>query len=598
MVVELRYPRADLPGACSLYRWPSVLPPSLRALRPGLSAFIPLWVGAFFALQLLYIHSLPLVMDEFDGAYDVYLLRDAVPYADFTPYKTVLGYYLQLPVLLAAPDVWSGLIAAKVFLAVVSAASMALAAVLAARSFRPAAVAFALPLWVFMSNWLERASELRVDTLTGLAGLFGLLALLAGRPATAGGLVALSFLISQKGIYYLAASLAALACATAVSTERRATLRGAARFCAAYGALVLPYLLLFGVLSTWDKIASTTFLSHRAIIFTDLYPNIRKFWTQSLVRNPLFYALSVLALLALARRLVAARKGDLPRGEVQRDAQLFGYGVALAACGIWHKQPWPYFFVLLVPTGFVLQSALFEQLWRTVDRLGTRSPRLRQVLVAALIAVVIGFGVAHPALRIAEITNRHDQSRQEHTVKLASALLAPGEHYLAGLDLLYDREQSSSMLRRVSRARRNELSHADSATIDAILTDLQERPPKLLVYNERFRAFPKRVREFLRDHYADYWGNIRLYSPRFGRGKTQIDLAFAGVYELHTKDRASVRVNGRKVKNGESFALPRGPVPIKASHDGRLLLRPPDTDTVLDPRFAKARRLFRRAYSR
>ena len=52
-------------------------------------------VAAYCALQFLYISHLPLVMDEFDGAYEVYHLRHALPYRDFLPYKTVLGYFVQ-----------------------------------------------------------------------------------------------------------------------------------------------------------------------------------------------------------------------------------------------------------------------------------------------------------------------------------------------------------------------------------------------------------------------------------------------------------------------------------------------------------------------
>ena len=56
-----------------------------------------------------------------------------------------------------------------------------------------------------MSTFLERAAELRVDMLTSLAGLVSFVLLLSRRYALAGLACGLSFLISQKGVYFFAA---------------------------------------------------------------------------------------------------------------------------------------------------------------------------------------------------------------------------------------------------------------------------------------------------------------------------------------------------------------------------------------------------------
>jgi len=39
---------------------------------------------------------------------------------------------------------------------------------------------------------------------------------------------------------------------------------------------------------------------------------------------------------------------------------LFVYALVLGALCIWHKQPWPYFFVLLVPTAYLLHVAWLD----------------------------------------------------------------------------------------------------------------------------------------------------------------------------------------------------------------------------------------------
>lgn len=551
--------------------------------------------GAYLAVQLLYVRRLPLVMDEFDGAYDVYRLRNEIPYVDFQPYKTVLGYYLQLPPLLLAPNVWSGLLKTKFMLAWINAAGMAAAAVAAARRFRPGAVALALPLWAVMSNWLERSSELRVDTLTSFFGLFSLLLLLAGRWAGAGVVAALSFLVSQKGVYFLAASLVALGLPW-VRTPRVATLRRLLRFCAGYAAPIVSYLVAFSSMASWDKTASTTFLRHRAIALTVLYPHIRKFWTQSLERNPVFYALALAGLLALGVRALRGWRRRDGNSEADRDLALLGYAIALGACLIWHKQPWPYFFVLLVPTCFLLHAVAFEDAWRVLVAL-VRPRWARIAIGVVLCAGVLRVGVASPATRVSTML-RQDNRYQRHMVKLASALLRPDERYLSGVDLLYDRKQSSEPLRRVSHPRRAQLRHADRTEIMALLDDLRAHPPKLVIRHERYRSFPLPVRRFLEANYADFWGSIRIYAPGFQARSHDLTLAFSGAYRVSTRDASNVMLNGRWLAPGATVSLARGRVQLRASSAGRLTLTAPEVASRLDRRYRRLRPLFPAIYSR
>lgn len=558
-------------------------------------AWVAVVAGAYLWVQLLYVRRLPLVMDEFDGAYDVYRLRNEIPYVDFQPYKTVLGYYLQLPPLLLASNVWSGLLKTKVMLACINAVGMAAAAVAAARRFRPGAVALALPLWAVMSNWLERSSELRVDTLTSFVGLFSLFLLLARRWTGAGVVAALSFLVSQKGVYFLAASLVAL-CLMWVRTPRVATLRPLLRFGAGYATPIAAYLLGFSTMASWDRTASTTFLRHRAIALTVLYPHIRKFWTQSLERNPVFYALAVAGLLALCVRALRGWRQRDGNGEADRDLALLGYALSLGACLIWHKQPWPYFFVLLVPTSFLLHAAVFEDAWRVLVALVR--PRWARVAIGVVsCAVVLRFGAAAPATRIPTML-RQDNRYQRHMVKLASKLLRPDERYLSGVDLLYDRKQASEPLRRVSHPRRAQLRRADRAEIMALLDELRAHPPKLVIRHERYRSFPLPVRRFLDANYADFWGSIRIYAPGFQASSQDLTLAYSGAYRVSTRDGSNVMVNARWLTAGTTVSLARGRVQLRASSAGRLTLTAPEVASRLDRRYRRLRPLFPAIYSR
>ena len=76
--------------------------------------------------------------------------------------------------------------------------------------------------------------------------------------------------------------------------------------------------------------------------------------TEQLIQDPLFYLLAVISL----GRLVANRMHG-ERGF--EEFVLMVYGMVLCGLGFWHKQPWPYFFVLLIPTCFVLIASLMEE---------------------------------------------------------------------------------------------------------------------------------------------------------------------------------------------------------------------------------------------
>ena len=157
----------------------------------------------YLVFQTLYIERFPLVMDEFQGGQVVYELLDKLPYRDELPYKTVLGYYIQLPALLLAEPHWPALMSVKTEMAWVNALTLVLASLALARIMKRSAVAWSLLLLVSMSTFLERSSDLRVDMLTSVFGLASFLLLLHRRHRWAGFAVAVSFLVSQKGVFFV-----------------------------------------------------------------------------------------------------------------------------------------------------------------------------------------------------------------------------------------------------------------------------------------------------------------------------------------------------------------------------------------------------------
>ncbi|MEO8034622.1 MAG: hypothetical protein ABI837_09325, partial [Acidobacteriota bacterium] len=206
----------------------------------------------FLAIESIYVARFPMVMDELGSAYYVHHgLHDRVPYRDYSPYKNVLGYYVQLPLLLLPFATWTNLLLVKYAMALLAAGVLFIAAWMLRTLFDRRAVLSALALLLAMSTFLERCAELRVDAMTGLAGLLSFVLLLRKRPATAGMLSGLSFLISQKGVYYGTSAAAGVALALAVaSSARRETLRTAIRFGLATIATIGVYVTFWAALSS------------------------------------------------------------------------------------------------------------------------------------------------------------------------------------------------------------------------------------------------------------------------------------------------------------------------------------------------------------
>jgi hypothetical protein len=275
-----------------------------------------------------------------------------------------------------------------------------------------------------------------------------------------------------------------------------------------------------------------------------------------------------------------------------RHTQLFAYCAVLTAGFIWHKQPWPYFFVLLGPTAFVLCASAFDIIGRATPN------RIGRAACWTVLAVPLVLSLAYPVRRVPLIV-RESQAYQRHMIELGSALVGEADTYLAGFDVLFDRTQSPRALRRLSIGLRRSLDHAPDAKIDAILEELKSNPPKVLVRNERFNGMPKRVKRYLQENYAPFWGNIELYAPLLTR-KPTIELAFDGTYRVEIEGTGKkIKVDGRELAEGDEVALSRGRHTIEAAHRGRLRWQPPPAIKArLDPRFQKRGELIGNAYNR
>jgi len=538
----------------------------------------------YLALQLAYILRLPLVMDEFQGAHDAYRFATGMPYRDFRPYKTVLGYYLQLPLLVLIKDPWLSLLAVKMQLAAMVTLALGAAAFLLSRCYSRRAVLLGLSLLVTMSTFLERSAELRVDMLTAIPGLFALVLLLHRKFAVAGLACGVSFLMSQKGIYYVISANAALATWGLLGGAPRQALMGWIRVNAGTGLVVGGYLLFWAGVADLQSVLDATFLSAGQVALGTDYSIKGFYWAQTLTRNGFFYALAAFGILRL---LLLVRRRD---GDVAKRALLLGYAVTLGGLCIWHKQPWPYFFVLLLPTLFVVHVAFFDQ----VERQGPVVAAQRRLRIVAFLL----FGIALPLGRVPFVLVR-DQGLQRTTVRVADALLEPGGTYLAAVDLFQRKEQAVQELRWLDRPRLTRLQQGSPEQQGRIVASLEQAPPRLWVDNYRIQALPQAIAGFLEAHYVHFWSNVYVYAPVLSPGQNTCEVPFDGEYRLEATGEHTpvlLDLDGRRLTVGDRITLPAGRMACSPEGTSRLVFWSGTSGLPLDPRYREVGNFFPRVY--
>ena len=532
----------------------------------------------YAVLQLIYIDHLPMVMDEFAGEREAYRLTHSVPYRDFVPYKTVLGYYLTLPAALLVRVPWDRLMAMKVEIVLFNTVAIVLAAVSLRRFYSRTAVLLGLVVFLCCSGFLERSSEVRVDMLTAWAGLASFLLLMRGRAGWAGLLVAVSFLISQKGSFYFVAANAALGVHWIGFARTRAHFTKLISFNAAAAATLAVYFAFWSAISSPQIVFNATFRAAAGVALRPGY-HLAMYWEQLIERNPAIFLFAAMALIVLVMQW---RRRDTPPIDVYVPV----YAAAVLAQMIWYRQTWPYFFVVMFPTLFVLHTAGFDVLERRL------APSRRW---DAVITVVVLIGVAYPLARVPAVLRR-DNSYQRYNVKLAASILEPGDTYLAGVSLVQENEQTPKELTWVDAGRNRALHAAPEEEQNALVRQMKERPPKLLVRNYRIRSLPQPFKDHFARTYTRLTGSIYVYGPEIAPGRTAIDLPFEGRYLLDATRPAAVIVDGAAHRTGVFVDLTKGPHTIETSEPLRLRFLPPNIERAIDPRLHRETEFFPRVY--
>lgn len=374
------------------------------------------------------------------------------------------------------------------------------------------------------SNFMERIFRTRAEPLAVFFAAAALLVILRGQAdrartiVAAGILSGLSFLATQKAVYFnVALGLALVADAALAKRFAAGVARGAwliagwlvpvAAYCFIFGGaepLAVARHLVFGPVEVATQAAA-------------VYGGLRQYVVQTLARNILLHLFCFAGLILAWSRV---RKLD----EQRRIALVFT--TVITGLVFVHDQPWPYVFVMALPFLSLWSLAVFQS-WRG------NTGKVR--LAWAVLAAAIGVSFVKNALYL-----RHDNRDQLELVARAESLIAPDETYFDGVGMLPNRPEPTTLwLDRMYVLRTlREGPNSEAYRVFA------ETPPKIVLWSYRMDAIEPVVGPLIRDSYVRVAPNVRMAGRRLALGRTvDFDVPRAGTYALYNA--AGARLDGR-----------------------------------------------------
>lgn len=589
-------------------------------------------------------------VDEFWFAHRIYQYKDGLPYRDFAPYKTVFGYYLLLFPFLFSKGILTTLLAVKNVLAVLNTLLFISAATYLKRFFSPQAILCSLALLLSSEIVLCYSTNIRVDLLGYWFCLFAFLCLLEKRFILAGLLLGLGFITTQKAIWYIFASNAALAVYWLAALRDRRSLLDIASFNLIIGLILASYLLFWSYFAGMQTVLDSVFLEARAMYHLDWYDSARKlFWSAITLYNPLLFLLWPLAILSV---LVT-----FPDDKTYyRRLFVLTYSFALFFCLMPYKQVFPYYMQVTIPAFLFLYTVFFEwvfaikhhpkqdlqllggklTLWGIIlfylagiIYLSVDFQLPEAYLMVCLIPLLLGaylttnaevkawsasfflnligvtmifIGGIYPLMSFVIKVIHADGRYQRAHIENINTLLSDGSDYVAGIELIYNKTQPIPGMRhlmgpaidylyypseKIRPVMLASLYEDPNVTVASVIATLQKSSVKFYVNNYRIIALPLRLKNYLNDNYEHWWGSIYLYAPKVRKGKQKMSLKFSGNYLLEADEKGKIILNGKTYTANETVYLKKGNYISKSTVRYRTKLVPDEKNLNLNPAFSE-----------
>lgn len=551
----------------------------------------------YFCFELFYTAYAMMSVDDFWFAHWIYQYKIGIPYRDFSPYKTVLGYYFLLPFLLITHGVLTPLYSVKIALAVINTILFFCAALVLKRFFLKNGVLIITIALLFTQFVLVYSTNIRVDFLAYWLCFFSAVCLLEKKMFSAGLLIALGFLTSQKALWYIVASNAALGLYWLCYMRNWKYLRGILLFNATLILIVITYILFWSGFATLGIILKNMFYDAFIMYKLNTYDSARaEFWNSILTLNPILFFLWPVTLLSL----IIVPENDL---SYSRRVWIFVFASTIMLNLIFYKQPFPYYMLTTLPAFYLLYADFFSWVILSFSARKIKLYYLNQTTLLALSCLyVVGLSylllslrlplfylslalipfilIAHVAClkQMTSVSMRmilgqlfwtlivvigmicpftffiknllyQNGAYQRNMVQLADRLLNEGGDYIAGIELFYDKNQPIQSLRHLDApglkylftqdkqlrlSMLSSLNHTPNASIPGAIVSLQQAHIKFYINNYRMNGLPKPIKDYLASEFEHYWGSIYLYAPLIIKGSRSVEIKFTGKYQLES----------------------------------------------------------------
>jgi len=597
---------------------------------------------AYLSFELFYTNYAILSVDEFWFAHRTYQYKSGLPYRDFAPYKTVLGYYLLLIPMTLVQGLLKPLFFTKNALALLNSTILFGTTLWLRRYFSDRALITTLMLLVCAEFILSYSTNIRVDLLAYWFCLFSVLFLFENKFILSGLLIGLGFLTSQKAIWYIAATDIALAVHWLAFARDWKTIKQILIFNLTILLIISAYILFWSHFSNFSTVMHSVFTEASIMYHLDWYNGTRKlFWFYILSYNPLLFILWPLTLISA----VITYPSD---HSYTKRVFLVTYVSVILLCLIPYKQVFPYYMLVTIPAFLLLYSAFFTWFYQVmrnpqpirillVGKIGLtifatiycltiiwlifflKLPKLYLLLTIIpimlvgsingamrafaqpLILMTIVFtGFVYPLTLYAIRFPALNSGYQHSVMNLLNALLQDNSDYLAGIELIYNKTQPIAGMRHLMLPAIDFLAHpspklreamlaslyeSPTATSASVIHDLEKSNVKLYVNNYRMVAVPTVIANYLASQYQHFWGGIYLYAPEIPAGTHAALIKFAGNYLVEAWPGQSVSIDKHVIDSGKTLSLTKGIHTIHASTSIRLKLLPENVSGLLNPAY-------------
>lgn len=588
----------------------------------------------YWVFEYILVNRELLSADEFVFARHIYEYTFHLPYRDFPPYKTVLGYYLFSIPFFFSHHILTPLFHIKDEIAFVNVICIAVSCAYARKFFADNAIFTTLFALLANQLFMVYSTDLRVDMLTAWFCLFSILALLDQRTRLAGLLQGIAFLISQKSLWYFAAINGALLFCRFFFAAPAFALRQIFVFNLAIVLTILAYIIFWSILSDPHTVLYNLFYEAYIQAGIQWYvPIYFSCWQIVLYRGPALYLLWPLTFMSLYQ----PHTGD----------SMYQRRVFIAACAslallliINYKQAFPYNTVFTVPAFFILYAAFFDWLFKKKTQLfemarsqkyliyfGVYSlaiflfvyaldlpsiyflitliplllcyhqhPKMSYKIALALFLIT---GIIYPCMITFIVSAKLDGSYQRNMLAMTASVLGEDGDYVGGIPYLYQKDQPIVGMKNLIGPALDYLYepqpglkplllpslYLDVSSQDEVIADFERKPVKLLLSNYRMLSLPPKINDYVATHYQHYYGSLFIYAPVVTPKQINFHLAFSGKYRVDAPSKASIKLNRKQVKRGAVISLVKGNYTSEANTTYRLVLQPKIDSALWQPNY-------------